>query len=158
MLLYMFTTSVIRTTPACGLKDLSSSESAKVRHEYPYIPLKHLRTPSIPITDLNRNKGLGINFDTLNSYDELKMRRKAEYLKYRGLTNAGYNLNNFSAVVNNPGRKPFSSATLRQIALDNQTINCNGIVNITLPTNAGVVDNNFKGYYLSNNVPFFDSL
>jgi hypothetical protein len=86
------------------------------------------------------------------------MRRKAEYLKYRGVTNAGYNLNKFSDIVNNPGRKTFSSATLRQIALNSNVINCNGIVTYTLPTNAGVIDNKFKGYYLSKDVQFFNSL
>jgi hypothetical protein len=157
----MFTVSVISTTPACNTKDEDAIFNSRVRHQYPYIPLKHLRTPVIPITDLSgRSKGNGIIFNTRlnNTYDELKMRRKAEYLKYRGVTNAGYNLNNFSAIVNNPARKSFSSATLRQIALDNQTVNCNSVVTYTLPTNAGVVDNNFKGYYLSNDVEFFNSL
>jgi len=156
----MFTVSVTNT-PACSIKDETVPNDASIREKYPYQPLKLLRTPAIPITDLTgRSKGTGVQFDTRlnNSYDDLKMRRKAEYLKYRGVTNPGYNLNNFSAIVNNPGRKRFSSATLRQIALTSETINCNGVITYTPPTNAGVVDNHFKGYYLSNDVEFFNSL
>ena len=158
----MFTSvSVIKTNPACSIKDVNAPADASIREQFPFQPLQNLRTPAVPITDLTgRTSGTGIKFDTRlnNSYDDLKMRRKAEYLKYRGVTNPGYNLNNFSNIVNNPGRKRFSSATLRQIALNNQITNCNGIITYTLPTNAGVVDNNFKGYYLSNDVEFFNSL
>ena len=157
----MFTTSVTRRTAACSLKDTEAPIDATLREQYPYQPLQLLRTPSTPITDLSgRTKGTGIKFDTRlnNSYDDLKMRRKAEYLKYRGVSNPGYNLNNFSDVVKNQGRKRFSSAKLRQIALTSTVINCNGVVTYTPPTNAGVVDNKFKGYYLSNDVEFFNSL
>jgi len=157
----MFTISVTRKTPACSTKDADAPIDASLREQYPYQPLQILRTPSTPITDLTgRTNGSGIKFDTRlnNSYDELKMRRKAEYLKYRGVTNPGYNLNKFSDIVKNQGRKRFSSAKLRQIALTSTVINCNGLVTYTLPTNAGVVDNNFKGYYLSNDVEFFNSL
>ena len=157
----MFTISVTRKTPACSIKDADAPIDATLREQYPYQPLQFLRTPTTPITDLTgRTNGSRIKFDTRlnNSYDELKMRRKAEYLKYRGVTNAGYNLNKFSDIVNNQGRKSFSSAKLRQIALTSKVINCNGVVTYTLPTNAGIVDNNFKGYYLSNDVEFFNSL
>lgn len=159
----MFPMSVIKTNPACSLKDPNVPIDAPIREQYPYQPLQLLRTPAIPIGigDLvGRTTGAGVVFDTKlnNSYDDLKMRRKAEYLKYRGVTNAGYNLNNFSDVVNNKARNRFSSAKLRQIALVSKTVNCNGIVTYTLPTNAGVIDNNFKGYYLSKDVEFYNSL
>jgi hypothetical protein len=157
----MFTISVITKNPSCSLKDPTVPDNAPIIEQYPYLPLKNLRTPAIPIKDLTgRNTGNNIRFNTRlnNSYDELKMRRKAEYLKYRGVTNAGYNLNNFSDVVKNRGRNIYSSATLRQVALNNTTINCNLPVTYTLPTNAGVVDNNSKGYYLSKDVDLFNSL
>lgn len=148
---------------ACSVKDPNVPSDAPIREQYPYQPLQALRTRKIPITDLTgRSNGYGkdLKFNTkLNdSYDDLRMRRKAEYLKYRGLTNPGYNLNNFSDVVNNPARNIFSNAKLRQIALVNKTVNCNLPVTLTLPTNSGVVDNKFEGYYLSKNVTFFQYL
>ena len=156
-------TESVTTDSACSLRDPSVPIDASIREQYPYQPLQILRTRNIPITNLTgRSNGYGkdLKFNTkLNdSYDDLRMRRKAEYLKYRGLTNPGYNLNNFSDIVNNPSRNIFSNAKLRQIALVSKTVNCNLPVTLTAPTNSGVVDNKFDGYYLSKNVDFYNFL
>ena len=135
---------------------------------YPYLGLIQLRTvgankynPVIPITTLSgRTNGYAGNlkFDSnsilFSSYEDLQMRRKAEYLKYRGVNNPGYKSNDFSNLVSNQSRKIYSSAKLRAIVASNSTISCNNNIVITPPSNAGIKDQKFAGYYLSPLVQF----
>jgi hypothetical protein len=156
---------VTNTTNACYDADKIDPRNTTVN--YPYLGLIQLRTigsnkynPIIPITTLNgRTNGYGGNlkFDSnallFSTYDDFKMRRKAEYLKYRGVNNAGFKTNEFSSVVSNQARKTYSSAKLRQIALQNSNLTCNTTV-LTPPSNSGIRDPNFAGYYLSPLVQF----
>lgn len=159
------TIDISSTTNACYDADKIDPQNTIVK--YPYLGLIQLRTvgankynPNIPVTTLNgRTNGYGGNlkFDTnatlFSSYENLQMRRKAEYLKYRGVNNAGFKPNDFSNIVSNQARKIYSSAKLRQIASENATLTCNTTV-LTPPSNSGIRDPNFAGYYLSPLVQF----
>ena len=164
------TIEISSTTNSCYDADKIDPRNSIIN--YPYLGLIQLRTvgankynPNIPITTLNgRTNGYAGNlkFDPnsilFSSYEDLQMRRKAEYLKYRGVNNAGYKQNVFSNIVNNQGRKMYSSAKLRQIALTNSTISCGDSTVITPPSNSGIRDPNFAGYYLSPLVQFHNYL
>lgn len=159
------TIDVSSTTNACYDADKIDPRNTTVN--YPYLGLIQLRTigsnkynPIIPITTLNgRTNGYGGNlkFDSnlllFSSYEDLQMRRKAEYLKYRGVNNPGFKTNEFSNIVGNQARRVYSSAQLRQIASENATLTCNSTV-LTPPSNSGIRDPNFPGYYLSPLVQF----
>jgi hypothetical protein len=159
------TIEITSTTNACYDADKVDPRNSTIN--YPYLGLIQLRTvgankynPIIPITTLNgRTNGYGGNlkFDEntllFSTYEDLKMRRKAEYLKYRGVNNVGFKSNEFSSMVSNQARKIYSSAKLKQIASSNATITCNSAV-LTPPSNSGIRDPNFAGYYLSPFVQF----
>lgn len=162
------TTTIVTTeTKANACYDADKIDPRNTTVNYPYLGLIQLRTvgsnkynPIIPITTLNgRTNGYGGNlkFDSnallFSSYDDFKMRRKAEYLKYRGVNNPGFKTNEFSSIVSNQARKTYSSAKLRQIALENANLTCNTTV-LTPPSNSGIRDPNFAGYYLSPLVQF----
>jgi len=160
------TIDISSTTNACYDADKIDPRNTTVN--YPYLGLIQLRTvgsnkynPNIPVTTLNgRTNGYGGNlkFDTnatlFSSYENLQMRRKAEYLKYRGVNNPGYKSNEFSNIVSNQARKNYSAAKIRELALTSTTISCNNAVVITPPSNSGINDPNFPGYYLSPLVQF----
>jgi len=142
-------------------------------------PLIQLRTigsnpnnPIPPVTTLfGRGQGAQISFNVgLGSdYESLKMRRKAETLKYRNSNNnPGVTLTTkelFKNIVKYGGAYNFSKARLNQLLKDNNgTLPCNiGINNgnpitITPPTNSGIHDPSFEGYYLNPYVPYYPSL
>jgi hypothetical protein len=139
-----------------------------------YTKLIQLRTigsnPSNPITPvttiIGRLSGANIKFDPGNgtSYEELKMRRKAEVLKYRTSENsAGYTLNNkqsLSSIVRNGGSYHFSKARLNSILQNNCKVGVdNGApIVVSPPSNSGVNDTSIEGYYLNPYIPFFTSL
>jgi protein associated with RNAse G/E len=162
----VITPSVIATNPACVSNPAFKS-------------LIQLRTigsnpnnPITPITTLvGREQGNNIQFNVgLGSdYESLKMRRKAETLKYRNSpNNPGIILTTktlFANIVKNGGAYHFSKARLKQLLKDNNgKLPCDiGINNgypfvITPPTNSGIHDSTFEGYYLNPYIPYYPSL
>jgi hypothetical protein len=144
-----------------------------------YAPLLILRTIGssgtiIPITTLDgRTTGKSISFSTnnnesnvdftRNSYEELKMRRKAEVLTYTIGSNAtGIKLSNnnkYNSIVKTGGYNNYSNSKLKLIQTQNNGIvpsSClpqNRIYIISPPSNSGVVDYKTPGYYLD---PYVD--
>ena len=113
-----------------------------------------IRTPGVPITTLNgRITGTDISFNTI-SYDEYKMRRKAEVLQYKTIiTNSQNKKMSFSSAVNNGGS--YSQAQLKKIA-NIQAINCPIIKNPA--TNSGVNAEYKMKYYYNTNIIYYPSL
>ena len=142
-------------------------------------PLIQLRTvgsnPNNPIppvtTLLGRLEGNQIKFNLgLGSdYESLKMRRKAETLQFRNsATQPGYTLTTkalYAHMVKFGGAYNFSRARIKQLLeKNNGTLPCDiGINNgnpivITPPSNSGVNDTTFEGYYLNPYIPYYPSL
>ena len=113
-----------------------------------------IRTPGVPITTLNgRLRGNDISFNT-TSYEEYKMRRKAEILQYKTIeTNSQTNKKSYSNIVNN-GRS-YSQAQLKAIA-NTQQQNC-PIVEYPA-TNSGVNAEYKMKYYYNTKISYFPSL
>jgi hypothetical protein len=144
-------------------------------------PLIQLRTigsnPNNPIppvtTIVGRTQGAQIPFNIgLGSdYETLKMRRKAETLKYKlqhSSNNPGLTLTTkelFTNIVKYGGAYHFSKARVNQLLKENNgTLPCDiGINNgnpivITPPTNSGIRDPGFEGYYLNPYIKYYPSL
>ncbi len=113
-----------------------------------------IRTPGVPITTLNgRLTGTDISFNT-TSYDEYKMRRKAEVLQYKTIQiNSQNKKMTFSNVVNNGGS--YSQAQLKKIA-NTQTTNCPIVENPA--TNSGVKAEYKMNYVYNTNITYYPSL
>ena len=113
-----------------------------------------IRTPGVPITTLDgRTTGTDISFNT-TSYEEYKMRRKAEVLQYKTIITQSQNKKmSFSSAVNNGG--PYSQAQLKKIA-NIQAINCPIIKNPA--TNSGVNAEYKMKYYYNTNITYYPSL
>ena len=126
-----------------------------------YPGLVFLRTPNNlnKITSLaGRTNGTNVKFyDTGPSYEDYKMRRKAEVLKFRNGVNApGVDTsgrNSFKDVVKRGSN--FSQAKLKQLLGENCT---NTTLIISSPSKSGVYINNSPGYYLDTNVIYYPSL
>jgi hypothetical protein len=105
-------------------------------------------------TTSGRLTGNQIDFSKLTYYD-YSMRRKAEALQYNNITTTkNTTKTNFSNLVNRKGT--YSQATLqKRINLRVQEV-CP--IQITPPSNSGVIDKNSKGYYLDINVPYSSKL
>jgi hypothetical protein len=128
--------------------------------------------PIEPITSLEgRLRGTQIPFNVgLGSdYESLKMRRKAETLKFRNsANNPGIVLSTkelYASVMKNGGPSRFSKAKLAQVLkANNGKLPCDiGINNgnpivITPPSNSGIHDSTFEGYYLNPYVAYYPSL
>lgn len=124
--------------------------------------------PVIPITTLvGRTQGAQVKIvpGIGLSYDELKMRRKAELLKHKS-SEASYGgvftkKQSLSNLVNQGGSYHYSKARLNKLL---QETNCkigidNGAPVVKTPaTNSGIVDPEFEGYYLNPYVPYYPSL
>jgi hypothetical protein len=124
--------------------------------------------PIIPVTTLvGRTQGAQVRIDdgAGMSYDVLKMRRKAEILKYKNKeSNSGSNFTkkqSLSNLVNVGGSYQYSKAKINQLIKEQ---NCRVGINQgiplekTPPTNSGVIDRNFEGYYLNTYIPYYPSL
>lgn len=140
-----------------------------------FIGLINLRTigsnpnnPIIPVTTLvGRSQGSNVKIDagTGMSYDVLKMRRKAEILKYKGIENKTGNTltkkQQISNVINYGGSYRYSQAKINKLI---QEQNCilglnKGIpIEKTAPTKSGIIDPNYEGYYLNSYIPYHPSL
>lgn len=124
--------------------------------------------PVIPITTLlGRSQGsqvkilpgLGI------SYEELKMRRKAEVLKYKSSETSHIGSftkkQNFSNLANNGGSYYYSKARINKLIKESNCkigVNNGSPIVKTPPTNSGIIDPTFEGYYLNPYVPYYPSL
>jgi hypothetical protein len=128
--------------------------------------------PITPITTLvGRLQGNQIPFNVgLGSdYESLKMRRKAETLKFRNSkNNPGVELSTkqlFTNIVKNGGAYHFSRTRLLQLLKANNGnlpcdigVNNGNPITVTPPSNSGINDSTFEGYYLNPYVPYFASL
>ena len=113
-----------------------------------------IRTPGVPITTLDgRTTGTDISFNT-TTYEEYKMRRKAEVLQYKTIITQSQNKKmSFSSAVNNGGS--YSQAQLKKIA-NVQAINCPIVENAA--TNSGVNAEYKMKYYYNTNITYYPSL
>ncbi len=113
-----------------------------------------LRTPGVPITTLDgRLTGTDISFNT-TSYDEYKMRRKAEVLQYKTIINNSQNKKmSFSNAVNTGGT--YSQVQLKKLA-NTQSINCPIIAYPA--TNSGVNAEYKMKYVYNTNLTYYPSL
>jgi len=131
--------------------------------------------PSNPIppitTIIGRTQGNRIPFNVGlgNDYESLKLRRKAETLKYRNSeNNPGYTLTTkqlYANMVKYGGAYHFSKARVKQLLKENNgTLPCDIGVNngnpitITPPTNSGIHDSTIEGYYLNPYITYYPSL
>jgi hypothetical protein len=124
--------------------------------------------PIIPITTLvGRTQGSQVKIapELGISYEELKMRRKAEVLEYKSTETSHIGAftkkQNFSNLANNGGSYYYSKARINKLIKES---NCKiGVDNgsplvKTPPTNSGIVDPHFEGYYLNPYIPYYPSL
>jgi hypothetical protein len=141
-----------------------------------YLGLIKLRTTGnstavrVPITTLEgRLSGQNIKFNTADigtSYEDYKMRRKAEVLKYRYGTNSpGIVLtSNQMYKMASANKGGYSSARLKQFAEQNngnipdKCLELNKIWIVSTPTQSGVRDYKTPGYYLDPYVAYYPSL
>jgi hypothetical protein len=123
----------------------------------------------IPITTLEgRTTGQNIKFTTGVTYEDYKMRRKAEVLKYRHGNNAPgivlTNKNTYINVVKTGGSNNYSSTRLKQIIAENngtipeKCLNQNKVLVVSTPSQSGVPDYKTPGYYLDPYVNYYPSL
>jgi hypothetical protein len=142
----------------------------------PYEGLMSLRVNGmnndrIPITSIEgRRPGVKVPFNVglSSDYEDFKMRRKAETLKFRnGLSATGYNRTaseRFSDYVKPAKGAGISRAHLQRILAENNgTIpdNCipNNAIILSSPSKSGVRgDNKTPGYYLDPNVTYYPIL
>ena len=121
----------------------------------------------VPITTLvGRLTGSNVVLDSNTTYEDYKMRRKAEVLKYRHANNApGIDLSNkknYSNIVKKGGS--YSSTRLKQVIADNngtipeKCLSMNRIWKVSTPSQSGVKDYKTPGYYLDPYVTYYTSL
>lgn len=152
------TQSVIATNPNC--------------HQNPkFDGLISLRRNPNTFDLIGRLNGNNIKFDTglSSSYNDLKMRRKAEILQYKNTINTnspGYERTSsqiYKDVINGVGPNSYSKYKLLTLnESNNESINCNTVVG-NPPSNSGIHFNDTSeeskdGLYLDKNVRFYLSL
>lgn len=166
--------SVIGKNPNCS--DFKENNN-KDQLVYPYLGLINLRKlrqrvkkDDIPnnFTIIGRLSGQNIKFNTTigPNYEDYKMRRKAEVLKYRNGTNApGISLSNrqsYNNIVKNGGS--YSSSRLKQVIAENngfipeKCLATKRIWKISTPSQSGVPDYKTPGYYLDPYITYYKSL
>ena len=137
------------------------SANSNCAENYSGLVFLRTRTNANVITSLEgRTTGTNVKFlvnGTGPSYEDYKMRRKAEVLKFRNGVNApGVDTsgrNSFKDVVKRGSN--FSQAKLKQLLGENCT---NTTLIISSPSKSGVYINNSPGYYLDTNVIYYPSL
>jgi len=111
-------------------------------------PLVDLRqgANSVPIIETNGRIRIDSNiFNSILSYEDLTMRRKAEVLQY--------NVNN----AKETNKSLFSKMQFRRKMKNIDRFNeCPTV--IYPPSNSGIKDVTFSGYYLNKNVPYYPSI
>jgi hypothetical protein len=165
----------ISVNPNTGITQSVVTKNSNCLSNNAFIGLINLRTvgsnpsnPIIPVTTLvGRSQGSQVKFDPGigMSYEELKMRRKAEILKYKNLVNTPgvtyTKKQTFSNIVNAGGSYHYSKTKLLQLAREEScrnTINNGNPLEKTKPSNSGIIDPSFEGYYLNTNIPYYTSL
>lgn len=127
--------------------------------------------PIPPVTTLDgrlQGNQIPFNIGLGSDYESLKMRRKAETLKFRNSNNAGITLTTkqlYTNIVKNGGAYHFSRTRLNQLLdANNGRLPCDIGVNngnpivISSPNNSGINDSTFEGYYLNPYIPYYPSL
>lgn len=162
----------ISVNPNTGITQSVVIKNTNCLFNNAFIGLINLRTigsnqnnPIIPVTTLvGRSQGSQIKMDpgVGMSYEDLKMRRKAEILKYKNLENTPFTKKQtLSNIVNAGGSYYYSKAKLAQLAREEECkngINKGIPLEKTKPTNSGIIDPLFEGYYLNTNIPYYASL
>jgi hypothetical protein len=113
----------------------------------PLVDLRQGKTGvNIPTTELGGRIRINNNlFVNALTYEDLAMRRKAEVLQYNG--------NN----TNDSQKRLFSKMQFRKRMRNVDTTNTCPTI-IYPPSNSGVTDMMFSGYYLNKNVPYYPSI
>jgi hypothetical protein len=131
-----------------------------------YAGLIKLRTNPNTYDLIGRTSGENIKFNLglSSSYNDFKMRRKAEILQYKGSVNsncAGYAITesqNYKNIIKGNGPNGYSKYRLKQILLNSEEVNCNVVVGKP-PSYSGIWFNDTnpessEGLYLDKNVLF----
>jgi hypothetical protein len=115
--------------------------------------------PTSRITTLNgRETGTKVDLTKFSFFD-YQMRRKAESLQYRKNQSYLSKKQQYSKInKTTSGSYYYSSKDVTQL-LNNQNLNCPNLdVIVRVPTNSGVHDYKYPGYYYDANVPYLPSL
>lgn len=160
------TQSVVAQNPSCVANPaFNSLIQLRTLGSNPSNPIHPIITRAGRTTGSNIPFGIGLG----TTYEAFKMRRKAETLKFRDTANTvGYTKTNkelFSHMVKYSGAYHFSKTRLNQILKENNGklpcdigINNGKPITITLPTNSGIHDSRFEGYYLNPYLTYYPSL
>jgi hypothetical protein len=117
------------------------------------LSLRLMNQVSQPTTLQGRQTGTKINLNIF-SFNDYQMRRKAETLQYRKNQSPLSKKQQYAQISNSGGS--YSSQSLLQKLNNN---NCPNLDVITRPpTNSGVHDYKYPGYYYDANVPYLPSL
>ena len=111
------------------------------------------------ITSLNgRSNGIKINLTKFNFF-QYQMRRKAETLQYRKNQSYLSKKQQYSKITKtSSGSYYYSSKDVTQ-KLNSQNLNCPNLDVIPRPpTNSGVRDYKYPGYFYNVNVPYYPSI
>jgi hypothetical protein len=122
-----------------------------------YSGLAKLRSMSVPISRVGRQRSMFIDFEKY-SVDDYAMRQKAQTLQYTKNQNTLTKKQQYGNITQSKGGSYFfSSRDVSQRIVSN--LICPSLdLSVTPPTNSGVHDYKFPGYYLDNNVPLIPSL
>ena len=115
--------------------------------------------PTSRITTLNgRLTGTKVDLTKFSFFD-YQMRRKAESLQYRKNQSYLSKKQQYSKITKSTsGSYYYSSKDITQL-LNSQNLNCPNLdVIVRVPTNSGVHDYKYPGYYYDANVPYLPSL
>jgi hypothetical protein len=117
------------------------------------LSLRLMNQVSQPTTLQGRQRGTILNLNIF-SYSDYQMRRKAEILQYKKNQTPLSKKKQYSQISNSGGS--YSIQSLRKIVDSENCPNSDTIVRP--PTNSGVYDYNYPGYYYDANVPYLSSL
>jgi hypothetical protein len=133
-----------------------------------FIGLINLRKNPKTFNLIGRTNGDNIKFNQglLSSYNDYKMRRKAEILQYKNNINSnspGYTKTDneiYTEIIKGNSANGYSKNRLQQILLNNnEDINCNRVISKP-PSNSGIWFNDSSpeivdGLYLDKNIKFY---
>jgi len=115
--------------------------------------------PTSRITTLNgRLTGNKVDLTKFTFFD-YEMRRKAETLQYRKNQSYLSKKQQYAKITNTKGGSYYYSSQDVTQKLNSQNANCPNLdVMVRYPTNSGVHDYKYPGYYYNANVPYLPSL
>jgi hypothetical protein len=117
------------------------------------LSLRLMNRSSQATTLEGRQSGTKLNLNIF-SYSDYQMRRKAEILQYKKNQSPLSKKKQYSQISNSGGS--YSIQSLRKILDSENCPNSDSIVRP--PTNSGVYDYKYPGYYYDQNVPYLPSL